>query len=54
MGKREGGCLGTHTHLGGTRSYRSNKRKAIEDELCTSGESEDNQFKVYKWVRGMK
>jgi hypothetical protein len=31
-----------HTHLGGTRSCCSDKRKLIEDELCASGESEDN------------
>jgi hypothetical protein len=37
-----GGRVLRHTHLGCARSYRSNKRKAIEDELCTSGESEDN------------
>jgi hypothetical protein len=36
---------GVHTisnTLGGTRSCCSDKRKLIEDELCSSGESEDN------------
>lgn len=35
------------THLGGTRSYCSDKSKAIEDEPCPSGEPEADN---YKWV----
>jgi len=33
------------THPGGTSGHRSDKRKAIENEFCTRGEPEAENYK---------
>jgi hypothetical protein len=42
----EEGEGGSGTYLGCTRSCCSDERKGIEDELCASGESKENNVKI--------